>query len=390
MLGFYRTAAYTLLCLILSSILILYAGVKTMHLGSVLLPAQERDIPWTPRLVPAAPEESGTRIGVRNDNELLDYDFELAADVLYPYTSYTLDFVDIAQPDRLIDLTRYHGLSFKVRCEPQNVLLLVLFTRDEKATIPTDHSTYRVSSGFFSCGENWNTVDMSFKDLHTPDWWLQQFRLPLTDQAFRLDRVFGLGFVNSLQSPRLTPSNVKISDLRVVGQDPRRLYAAMAVAALLWLFSFIWLFRRYVAALVAQVQENVKRDLPLVAYQKLTIEPRADKEKAAVISFMAKEYANHDLDLETAVNSLGINRNKINDILKNEIGLTFSGYLNKLRLTEAARLLLEERDVNVAEIAFAVGYNNVNYFNKLFKTAYGCTPKSFKTLYQSPPANAKD
>ena len=66
-----------------------------------------------------------------------------------------------------------------------------------------------------------------------------------------------------------------------------------------------------------------------------------------------------------------------------ELGLTFSSYLNKLRLTEAARLLAENEDANVSEIAYSVGYNNVTYFNKLFKQEYGCAPKTFKSLTQS-------
>jgi YesN/AraC family two-component response regulator len=84
--------------------------------------------------------------------------------------------------------------------------------------------------------------------------------------------------------------------------------------------------------------------------------------------------------VETIVNAIGVNRNKVNDILRSELGLTFSTYLNKLRLTEASRLLAEKEEANVAEIAYSVGYKNVSYFNKLFKEEYGCTPKTFKTL----------
>jgi AraC-like DNA-binding protein len=61
--------------------------------------------------------------------------------------------------------------------------------------------------------------------------------------------------------------------------------------------------------------------------------------------------------------------------------MTFTAYLNKLRLTEAARLLAENEEANVSEIAYSVGYNNASYFNKLFKNEYGCTPKTFKTLH---------
>jgi AraC-like DNA-binding protein len=60
--------------------------------------------------------------------------------------------------------------------------------------------------------------------------------------------------------------------------------------------------------------------------------------------------------------------------------MTFTSYLNKLRLSEATRLLIAEKDVAVAEIAYSVGYTNVSYFNRLFKEEYDSTPSAFRTL----------
>lgn len=385
MLRFYKIAGLCLLCLSVISGVILYVGISQAQTGVTILPAENGALPWTPRLVAGVIEAESTRINVNEDARLLDFNYWLPADVPYPYASYAMDFGDIASPKDLRDWSPYDSVNFSVRCSPQNVLLFVLFTWDDKATVPLQHYSYRVSSAFFSCGDNWNTVEIRFADLDTPDWWLQKFHVALSnDRDIRLDKVFGIGFVNSVQSLREIDSNVKITDLRISGYNPVFIYLASVAVVLLWLAGGAWLFRRYTVALVELVRENVKRDMPLVAYQKLTIEPRAVKEKTDVISFMAAQYANPELDLETAVSSLGINRNKINEILKNEIGLTFSGYLNKLRLTEAARLLLEQQDVNVAQIAFAVGYNNVTYFNKLFKNQFGCTPKNFKNLYREP------
>lgn len=391
MLQFYKTAAIVLASLILSSGLLISIGLSQQQLEAPILPATNSNIPRKARLSPAANEVAGTRIIVNEDVQLLDYNFSLSSAVPYPYASYALDFGDIALPSDVLDWTRYDSVSFEVRCSPQNVLLFVLFTWDERATVPLQHSTYRVSSAFFPCGENWDTVEIQFEHLDSPDWWLESHGLSLTaDRDTRFDKVFGLGFVNSLQSARETDSNVKIAKLRVTGSNPMYLYLAVAITVLLWLGAGAWLFTRYTAALVELVRDNVKRDLPLVAYQKLTIEPRATKEKTDVISFMAANYARPDLDLEVVVSSLGINRNKINEILKEEIGLTFISYLNKLRLTEAARLLLEQQDVNIAQIAYSVGYNNVTYFNKLFKNQYGCTPKNFKILYREPPQDQEE
>ncbi|GAA4676921.1 hypothetical protein GCM10025794_22060 [Massilia kyonggiensis] len=141
--------------------------------------------------------------------------------------------------------------------------------------------------------------------------------------------------------------------------------------------------------MLASVDTQLKKDLPLVAYRQLTLEPYRDKEKAAVLKFIATNYTNPELDLEGVVAATGTNRTKVNEVLKSELGMTFTSYLNKLRLTEAARLLTEKSDTTVAEIAYSVGYANVSYFNKLFKEEYGCTPKAFRTLaeQQDPPAD---
>ena len=120
-----------------------------------------------------------------------------------------------------------------------------------------------------------------------------------------------------------------------------------------------------------------------MAYRQLSIEPHRDKEKSQVLRFMATEYKNPDMSLEFAVAGLGINRSKINDLLKDELSMTFNAYLNKLRLAEAARLLSRQGEINVTEIAYSVGYNNVSYFGKLFKNEYGCTPGKFIGIYES-------
>ena len=47
---------------------------------------------------------------------------------------------------------------------------------------------------------------------------------------------------------------------------------------------------RYIAALIAGLESKRKNDLPLVAYRQLTLEPYKDKEKAAVLRFIATNY----------------------------------------------------------------------------------------------------
>ncbi len=380
MLMFYRNALAALIATLVLTVLVVYAGVVKSNLSASLFPGRDADLLWASAIEPPSPVGK-TRVSVKNDLGTIEYDFFLDSAQPYPYTHYTLAFIDAVQPHRTVDLTQYSSISFKVLCDPKNVLLLVLFSFDDKVTDMTNASSRRVSSLAFTCDTHWTTVTIDLDELDTPHWWLGRYGYDFSDTGYRLDKTMGFAWVNSLQSPLDTASHVKLTDVKLLGTDPRYTYAAAALSLGLWIIFFVWLFRRYVAVLKIDIREKVKQDQPLMAYKKLSIEPQKDKEKSAVLRFMATEYANPELSLEMAAAALGVNRTKINDILKDELGLTFSTYLNKLRLTEAARLLSENEEANVSEIAYSVGYNNVSYFNKLFKTEYGCVPKTFKVLY---------
>jgi YesN/AraC family two-component response regulator len=164
------------------------------------------------------------------------------------------------------------------------------------------------------------------------------------------------------------------------GRDYRYLAALVVIILGGWVAFGVWFFLAYSRALLASVDSKMKTNLPLVAYRQLTVEPYKDKEKGAVLRYIANSYTDPELDLETVVEGTGATRYKINEVLKSELGMTFTGYVNKLRLTEASRLLTENSSAAVSEIAYSVGYANVPYFNKLFKEEFGCSPKSFRIL----------
>ncbi len=59
---------------------------------------------------------------------------------------------------------------------------------------------------------------------------------------------------------------------------------------------------------------------------------------------------------------------------------TFIYFVNEIRIGQACKLLIE-KDLSIAEIGFASGYNNISYFNRQFKTIKKLTPQAFKHEY---------
>ena len=59
-------------------------------------------------------------------------------------------------------------------------------------------------------------------------------------------------------------------------------------------------------------------------------------------------------------------------------GSTYTALLQQKRMRQAA-YLLETSGLTVADIAVAVGYENISYFHRLFQKTYGISPRKYRT-----------
>lgn len=379
MLSFYKQVAASFAALVLLSAAVILAGLELSTYQAKLLPNTRSDFNWHTNIAPNAPFR-GTHTEVVDDgSDVLRWKYTLSKENPFPYSAFALEFRNEARD--YVDLSAYQRITFKARCEPQIVSSLVIISHDAAVTVPDDEVSRRVASSVFPCNSDGNMVTFRLRDIKTPDWWLWRYERKLTEQDYDLSKVIDIRFVNTSRQEREREMQVEVSDIILSGEDWRFLNGAVGLVLVFWMAFFIIIFKRYCRLLEADVKARVLQDKQFIAYKALTIAPQKDKEKSGLLQFMATEYASPELSLEAVCSELGINRTKVNEILKAEIGMTFSGYLNKLRLTEAARLLSEHDQANVSEIAHQVGYNNPSYFNKLFKSEYGCTPKSFKEMY---------
>ena len=57
-------------------------------------------------------------------------------------------------------------------------------------------------------------------------------------------------------------------------------------------------------------------------------------------------------------------------IFKQETGVTFNEYLNRVRVNKAKELL-RRRELRMTDISLAVGYEDQSYFTKVFKRVAG-------------------
>jgi AraC-like DNA-binding protein len=352
-----------------------YGIVRFAHIEDTLLPHQNSIHPWRASAGADVEDGGGSSVDLRDSTYSINLDFNLTNAIPYPYVTLGLYFDAESNPKNLEDWSSYSSMMLRIKCRPANVLNLAILTYDDAVTkFSADIRTFRPSLAFVSCGEEWQTVRIDLAHLEAAEWWLQRYNLSLANRDYSLDKVRGIALSTSTQSIKNIPSNIIIQELSLERRNLPVIYTLSSLISLLWIGFVGWsIYRFYLLRRTIEVIHDVT---PMV-YQAVPIEPRCKREKEAVLDYMASKYSLPELSMDMAVNELGINRIKINEILREETGLTFTTYLNKLRLSEAARLL-SNRKVGVAEAAFAVGYNSLSYFNRLFKKEYGCNPSSYK------------
>ncbi|WP_284646556.1 response regulator transcription factor [Paenibacillus silviterrae] len=146
---------------------------------------------------------------------------------------------------------------------------------------------------------------------------------------------------------------------------------------------------------ISGVLEKLARELDGEAFgtkSNGTRQPEAPKEeelrRGSQIVRMMKEKAqlNYMDDLSIAVisDTTGFNPSYVSRIFKQETGKGYVQYLTEIRLEEAKRLLREQPELNVSDIARRVGYWDDKHFSKQFKREIGETPSDYRRGLQAP------
>ena len=84
-----------------------------------------------------------------------------------------------------------------------------------------------------------------------------------------------------------------------------------------------------------------------------------------------------DLTLESVAEKLSVSQSHLSRCFSQQTGYTFTEYLNKLRLEEAARLLLDQ-SLSVTEVCFQVGYRSLPHFQRVFRDFFNESPSSYR------------
>lgn len=135
-------------------------------------------------------------------------------------------------------------------------------------------------------------------------------------------------------------------------------------------------------ATMFQSSNNLKKVFSLIAAEiKLMVNSVKENREKNINSVIreAKAIIDHNYDkhisLEELADMVNVSSFYLSRLFKEELGESFSEYITRLRMEKAIELLAKGQSVK--ECCFLVGYNDPNYFSRLFKKYFGVTPSDW-------------
>ncbi len=143
---------------------------------------------------------------------------------------------------------------------------------------------------------------------------------------------------------------------------------------------------RELQTVATHLREDLNGRMPAVNKISPELEPLSHSERIAqdMLRYIRERYA-RPLTLKQCAEALGFNTAYLSMLFSHRVGLPFKTYLTEVRI-EKARELLGHSELNIKQVAAAVGYGSENRFRIAFKHATGLSPRVWRETLRIKPA----
>lgn len=105
----------------------------------------------------------------------------------------------------------------------------------------------------------------------------------------------------------------------------------------------------------------------------------SDNRLEKITRFLTYNYQN-EITLQEVADIAGMHPTAFCRYFKEKIGKSLSVYLNELRIGFACKLLMKG-NMQVSQVCYETGFNNLSNFNRTFKQITGLTPREYRENY---------
>jgi len=283
-------------------------------------------------------------------DSLLTFQYELKKGFSNPYAGISF------QPEGgIFGLENFNKVEIDISESTADNFLLYLNTvdpdvRDKAHRLATRHSYLRIAN------KDHGLIKMDLKDLVTPEWWYVVIgQSPSEFGKIHLESTVNLVLTTGLSSKLNQPEILRIKSIRFYKDNFQGVLILVNIWFCIFLVLFVYEWQKF---------RRQKRKPIEIKYKAVEIPELPEIDSKTFIEYLNTHYHDPDLTLSKVAEATGAQERII-----------FKTYINKIRIEEAQRLLTNPK-LNISEVAYTVGFNSPNNFNKVFKKLTGKTPSS--------------
>ncbi len=218
------------------------------------------------------------------------------------------------------------------------------------------------------------TYRVPLEKFTSPSWWYSTAGIrPSTLGPERRERVVRMVLQNGSGTPLGKDLELRIARISIVPSNFHFRVLVWTLSMGLFLVHGFFLLR----SRTKKPDSVPPKTVGELFFQPIEAISYADRERDAVVLCIGRDFSDPELSLEKIARSTGVPVDRVTHHVKMASGLLFKAYLNKVR-GEAARKLLAETDLPIAEISQRVGYSNTPHFNRVFKELFDTTPTALR------------
>lgn len=96
-----------------------------------------------------------------------------------------------------------------------------------------------------------------------------------------------------------------------------------------------------------------------------------------ILDLINKNLSNSEFSVEQLMKELRVSKSKLNRKIKDMTGFSPARFIQNIRMQQAKVLLMKEKNVNISQIAYEVGFSSQTHFSTTFKSFFGITPTEY-------------
>jgi AraC-like DNA-binding protein len=282
-------------------------------------------------------------------------------------------FIDLPLNDSFFNLSPYKYLIVDIVIKQGTSFNLQLKTFIEGFTVYDSFRTYHIQTCQVPVHIGSKRYFIPMEQFQIPDWWYKEVGTKAASLPRKADlsKFFGMNFHSGSGTPLDVPDQFKITKISFSTKLPGERASFIA----LWISGF-FIYMVLVFFILHFLRKRPKRSKG-IPYQPIDLKNHYDEEVQRLEQYIGSHFQEPELTVEQVGRETGIIPTRIPLILQQKRNMAFKSYLNTVRITEAKRLL-RETDRTITEIAFAVGYNSIPHFNRVFRQETGIAPSAYR------------